>query len=118
MNDPNNQSPDTATPELGDLPELNRATLDWDTVEQLFHDVASLTQVLEVIAKTKARSNANDKPLEMAQGLDLLKTRQAMGVQLRYLHDGVQWWDTLMWRDDQIHLVRIRHDFGGQRQPS
>jgi len=113
MNDAaNNSSSDASTPELGELPELNRATLDWSTVEQLFHDIAELTQVLEVIAKTNARTNANDKPLEMVQGLELLKTRQAMGVQLRYLHEGVQWWDTLMWRDDEVHLVRIRHNFG------
>lgn len=106
-----NTSPDDSSQELGELPDLNRAELDWPTVEQLFRDVASLTQVLEVIAKTGARLHAKDNPLTMDDALALLKQRDVMGVQLRYMHDGVQWWDTLMWRDDAIQLVRIQHNF-------
>ncbi len=117
MSKPDRQADDSAS-SLGELPELNRAVLDWATIESLFCDVASLTQVVEVLVKTGAQSHVENESIGLDQALDLLRTRKAAGVQLRYGYQGIQWWDTLMWRGDQVHLVRIQHDFKSSAKSS
>ena len=105
--------PDIEAGGIGELPELNRAVLDWPTVEALFNDVRTMTQLVEVIAKTGARQRVEDQSLTIDDALTLLRDRAVTGVQLRYQFQNAQWWDTLMWRGEQIQLVRIRHDFDG-----
>lgn len=41
----------------------------------------------------------------------LLRARTVRGLQIRYRHDGADWWDTLMVVGQNFRLVRIRHEF-------
>ena len=40
-----------------------------------------------------------------------LRARTVRGLQIRYRHDGADWWDTLMVVGVNYRLVRIRHEF-------
>jgi len=33
------------------------------------------------------------------------------GMQIKYLYEGLEWWDTLMWVGENIRLIRIAHDW-------
>ncbi len=96
---------------MKDLPELQDALLDEATVDQLFQDIAGHTQVLEIIPKHQQRGYVEDQSISMEQARQLLRDRACRAVQLRYVYDGAQWWDTLMPQPDGTRLVRIRHDF-------
>lgn len=98
-----------------DLPEINESIIDADTLHQLIHDISSLTEILEVIPKgaperyvAEPGTAAN---MSLTLGRDLLLAGEIRGLQIRYRHEGAQWWDTLIRTDDGIKIVRIRHDF-------
>jgi hypothetical protein len=90
------------------LPELAQGRLDADTLERLFEDIGSLTRVLEVLAKPAARGHALPANLSLAQARDLLAAGQVCGVQVRYVHAGEMWLDTLLRGPDGVRLTRLR----------
>ena len=91
------------------LPELTQAVLDDATLDQLFVDLASLTQVLEVSAKYAERGYVAPEAsrLTLADARVLLARRAVRGVQIRYRYDGTEWWDTLMLTPAGVRIVRI-----------
>ncbi len=93
------------------LPELNQERIDADTVRALFHDVAACAELLEVILKgaPAARAEARHSTLEQARAL--LLSGAVRGVQIRYIHEGVEWWDTVLAMHSGFRLVRIRQDW-------
>lgn len=93
------------------LAELHQAELDEATVDQLFADIAALTRVIEVLPKYDSRSYAPDAPITLDEARELLRAGTLRGVQVRYRHDGAQWWDTLMRTPTGVRVVRIRHEF-------
>ena len=94
------------------LPDLNTALLDAAQVEQLLHDIVQCAQLTEVIPKFAARGHVPDAAgVTLADARGLLASRAIRGLQLRYRHEGADWWDTLMLVGDRFRLVRIRHDF-------
>lgn len=95
------------------LPDLHQAELDQATLEQLFQDVSAHTELLEVIPKFAASAYVPDIPsITLAEGRDLLLGGEVRALQLRYRHDDIIWWDTLMPTPNQtFRIVRIRHDF-------
>lgn len=106
------------------LPEVFAADLDAGDVARLFGDVLGQTVVLGVTLKDGARryvpeaSAAVDEPTALLREL-LLKVRAGealpLGVQLRYQHGGVTFYDTLMRRGEGWRLTRIAppHDQPG-----
>ncbi len=96
---------------LNQLAELHQAELDEATVDQLFTDIAALTQVIEVLPKYQSQVYAPDTPITLEDARELLRIGAVRGVQVRYRHDGAQWWDTLMRTPTGVRVVRIRHDF-------
>lgn len=93
---------------MNDLPETWESELDDDTLEALFRDIAQTT-VLEVLVKgaPTALTDARRPTLEEARAM--LAAGEIRGVQLRYVHDGVEWWDTLLATPTGgVRLVRIR----------
>ena len=95
-----------------ELPVINEAILDTDTLQQLFEDVRQCTHLIEVIVKRDPRVQTPDANYTLDQAIQMLNDGSAMGIQLRYSFDGAQWWDTLMRTPGGTRIVRIRHDIG------
>lgn len=93
------------------LPDLHQATLDVETVEQLFRDIESCAQITEIIPKFAARALVPAAcALTLAAARELLVSGQFRALQLRYRYDGADWWDTLQVLPEGFRLARIRHE--------
>lgn len=97
-----------------ELPAMNTAFLDASQVEALLRDIEACGRIIEIIPKQVARGFVPDTAgITLARARELLADRAVRGLQLRYHHEGAEWWDTLMvLGEDRFRLVRIRHDFG------
>ena len=94
------------------LPETCQQVLDDATLQQLVVDIETCTELLEVIPKYGADTYVGDEAqIGLRDAISMLKSGQLRGAQIRYNHDGSQWWDTLMATPAGIRLVRIKHDF-------
>ncbi len=94
------------------LPDLNQALLDWPGVEALLRDIEACTEVTEIIPKSVAQGYVPENGvLTLAEARQLLAQRAVRALQIRYRHNGAEWWDTLMVLPDGWRLVRIRHEF-------
>lgn len=100
-----------------ELLEMAPASLDGAAVERLFADLAFETTVLAVALRAldselhrgegEHGGQAGDAPsLRVAR--DALLSGRISGVQLRYVHGGVEWWDTLMRTQTGFRVVRVR----------
>lgn len=105
------QAVDAGSTSQPPLPELVDTLLDADTVDQLLRDIASCTQLLEIVPKHHARGHVGDRTISLDAARDLLRRRAVRAVQLRYRYDDAEWWDTLVVTDTGTRLVRIRHEF-------
>lgn len=117
--------PDSATPPASEpesatdgdckspaLPELRSSTLDLAEVELLLNDIETCAQITEIIPKQSAQGYAPETgTLTLDDARQLLRTRTVRGLQIRYRHDGADWWDTLMLAGETFRLIRIRHEF-------
>jgi hypothetical protein len=91
------------------LPDLHQAEVDRAMVEELFRDVALEAELLEVRVKGAARGHVGDDPVDLAAARTMLLSGEARGVQLRYVHRGDTWWDTVMALPGGAYrIVRIR----------
>ena len=95
-----------------ELPELQDAVLDPATLTQLFHDIEHCTELLAIIPKYGKTDHVLEEVLTLTQARTQLELRQVRGIQLRYRHNGSEWWDTLMLTSAGVRLVRIRHEIG------
>lgn len=94
-----------------ELPDLQQADLDEATLADLFRDVELAAELIGVTRKDAPEVRATEEPLTLAEAHDLLRTGRTRSIQLRYRHDGAQWWDTLTRTPNGVRLVRVRHDF-------
>ena len=92
-----------------DLPIIHEALIDSETLDRLFSDVATCAELLEVIPKLTARNFVHPSQISLAEARDMLISQQLRGVQLRYLFEGSQWWDTLLRTSEGVRLIRISH---------
>ena len=107
---------DSTEPSVGhDLPALHESVLSTADVAALFRDIATLTKVTEIIPKTtgpREHTPAQPPPITLDDAHGALVRGELRGLQLRYIHDGAHWWDTLMpVPSGGFRLVRIRHEF-------
>jgi hypothetical protein len=96
------------------LPDLQQSVLDPDTLAQLFSDLGSLTEILEVIPKALAESYVPESSeIGLDEGRRMLLSGVVRGLQIRYRYQGSQWWDTLLpdAASGGFRIVRIQHDF-------
>ena len=94
------------------LPETCQQVLDDATLQQLVVDIETCTELLEVIPKYGADTYVGDNDqVGLRDAISMLQSGQLRGAQIRYNHDGSQWWDTLMVTPAGVRLVRIKHDF-------
>lgn len=98
--------------ERGDLPDLNDVILDEPTLLQLFEDIRALGQILGVNARGHgARRRASDENIAFDAAKELFLTQAVNGLQIRYIFEGQEWWDTLMHTPEGVRLVRIQQHF-------
>ena len=101
-------------PPTPELPDLQQSVLDPDTLAQLFSDLGSLTEILEVIPKALAESYVPESSeIGLDEGRRMLLSGVVRGLQIRYQYQGSQWWDTLLpdAASGGFRIVRIQHDF-------
>ncbi|QQL44859.1 hypothetical protein [Sulfuriroseicoccus oceanibius] len=103
------------------LPDLQQSVLDPEALTQLITDIQTLTEVVEVIPKGSPAGYVAEPGAPVAMDLelarDLLLAGELHGLQIRYQHDGAQWWDTLLQSPQGIKIVRIRHEFDHDNSP-
>jgi hypothetical protein len=93
-----------------ELPELNEGLLDDETLEQYFRDLEQ-TNVFGVLVKGAPRHYADTRNLELSTARHLFEDGLAHGLQIRYLWNGEEWWDTIFRTQTGVRLVRIRHEW-------
>lgn len=100
--------PTTAPPAL---PPVHEGSLDEATLDALFRDVAAAATLLAVVVKRGRAAEPPRSPGALEDARAALRSGAVRAVQLRYRHEGREWWDTIStsapgrWR-----LVRIAHD--------
>ena len=88
--------------------DLYDDVIDWDTVDRIFFDVGAAAKLVSAQVKRGAARFAEPGAVDLAAARDALFAGAA-GVQLRYLHGGVEWWDTLIpTGDGRVRIVRAR----------
>ena len=92
------------------LPELNEAELDDHTLTALFYDIETCTQVLEVIVRHVAAGYVGPQRVSLKHARRLVQERAVRGVQIRYVYDEAEWWDTLMVLPTGVRIIRIEHE--------
>lgn len=93
------------------MPALQEGILDADTLRTLLFDIENAGQLLGVSLKWKCTELASAAEVSLTRVADLLLSKQLLGVQIRYLYAGRQWWDTLLPGGEGTRLVRIEQPF-------
>jgi len=89
------------------LPELQDAVLTPDQLAALVADYEAHVRIGEVILKGAATARAMTTNPSLGEAMAALRSGAVRGVQVRYIHDGREWWDTLMVTPAGVRLVRI-----------
>lgn len=95
-------------PEPLQLPDLQDSVLDAETVRRLFFDLSQLATILDIRIKGAALAHARDGTPDLETARRVLHAGDALGVQIRYLHQGTEWIDTLLRGPHGTRLVRMR----------
>ena len=92
------------------LPTLHEGSLDDARLDALFEDIAREARVLAVLVKGGAEtlSEGGDVPLDAARAA--LRAGGARAVQVRYVHQGVTWTDTVLRAPGGYRIVRMAND--------
>jgi hypothetical protein len=85
---------------------MKAEVLTGDAVERFFEDLAFETSVLGILIQEPAVQSEGPPTLREARRMFLDKG--AKGLQVRYVHRGVEWWDTLMHTQAGVRIVRVR----------
>jgi len=93
------------------LPDLHQATLDLETLKAYFEDLAVAAQILEVRVKGAEALRAQENTTDLLRAQVLFEGKDVGGLQVRYVFEGLEWWDTLNWVGEEIRLIRIAHDW-------
>ncbi len=92
------------------MPELRQSVLDPATLAALFNDLEHCAKVLEVVPKQSRHRFVEAAAVSLDEGRRMLLAGEARAVQIRYLYDNAEWWDTLIAEPAGVRIVRIRHD--------
>jgi hypothetical protein len=95
------------TQELG-LAAVQESVVDAATIEQLFFDLSQLAQVVEVRIKATKQAYATEAAPTLDAARAALTHGDALGVQLRYRYQGVEWIDTLFAVSGGFRIVRVQ----------
>jgi len=97
------------------IPPLYEAVLDDRALGALVDDLLAVATLLGVSTKGAgarlAAGETDGRPREqLVRAIGALRERAIAGVQVRYRHEGREWWDTLLRVEAGVRLVRICHD--------
>jgi hypothetical protein len=100
-------------PEYVDTPPLHEAVLTESLLLELFDDIAACTDIREVLVKRGPKAKVCDNEvLSLTDARDALLSGSVPAVQLRYVYEGSDWWDTIMAVPGKgYRLVRVQHNF-------
>lgn len=88
------------------LPDLQDQVIDWNVVESLLGDIELSARLFAVLIKSNTEGMADGADLDLTRVKPALEAGTA--VQLRYVHEGVEWWDTLMPMAGGVRIVRMQ----------
>ena len=94
------------------LPDVHDTVLQGAAIEEWIHGVRDCAKLREMVVRGGPLADAPQAVAEhdQKQRLEeaLAHLRKGASVQLRYVFDGAEWWDTLMpVGDGKVRLVRI-----------
>ena len=92
-----------------ELPQLQDTLLGREELEALVRDVGACTELLAIQAQGQGGRRGPALSLSLAEIPLALNEGEARRVQLRYRHEGQEWWDTLLRTPEGVRLVRIAH---------
>jgi len=90
-----------------EFPDLHESILDEARLDALFNDIAMEAQVLSVLLKGGAEVLAEGGDVALSEALSMLKEGRVRAVQVRYVHRGKAWTDTLLRTASGYRVVRI-----------
>ena len=89
------------------LPELLEGLLDDEQLGQVFADLEAGAQVESILAKGSELERARRETPSLAEALRLLRSGEALGVQIRYQLGDRFWCDTLLREASGVRIVRM-----------
>lgn len=91
-----------------ELPEVFADDLSADRLGEVIRDIELCAEVLDVRLKRRASERADDEALSLRDAMQLLVEGDALGLQVRYVHGGAEWWDTVLRAGGGYRLIRVR----------
>ncbi len=91
-------------------PELQQSVLDATALRALFTDLKSCAEVLAVIPKVGSGA-VKLTEISLSDAYHCLMNRSIRGLQIRYLYQEEEWWDTLIPHKQGFRIVRIKQEF-------
>ena len=91
-----------------ELAAVQEAVVDAATIDQLFFDLSQLAQILEVRIKAAKQAYATEGRPTLEAARSALASGDAVGVQLRYRHQSIEWIDTLFAVSGGFRIVRVK----------
>jgi len=91
-----------------ELSDMTPVMVDSVTLERFFEELAFETSVRGVVLRGENLPRRKEEGWTLREARDRFRTGKATGVQIHYVHRGVDWWDTLMWTDAGVRRVRIK----------
>lgn len=91
-----------------EFPSLHTGDLDPEGVRALVSDLEACAERLQVVPKAAAQRFVLPETLPLQAAAEGLLSGELRGVQLRYVHEGQEWWDTLLCvGDSKYRIVRV-----------
>jgi len=91
-----------------EFPELHSGALDAAGLRALVADLEACAERLQVIPKAAARGYAAPANVPLRAASEGLLAGELRGFQARYVHEGQEWWDTVLALGDAgFRIVRV-----------
>lgn len=93
-----------------EFPPLHTGDLDAAGVRALVADIERCAQRLQVVPKAGAQRYVRPETLSLQAAAESLLAGELRGIQLRYVHEGQEWWDTILTNGPAAYrIVRVAH---------
>ena len=93
-----------------EFPDMHQGLLDAETLAQYFRDLEH-ARVFEVLVKGAPRKYADEDSFSLERGRELFEAGTVRGLQIRYLWNDAEWWDTLLRGGNGVRIVRVQHEW-------
>jgi len=91
------------------LPDLHEGVLQKEELSRLFTDLETLVAIEEIRLKFGAVRHAREGTCTLTEAYHELTAGTAIGAQILYRYQSIEWIDTLMCNPDRsIRLIRIK----------